>query len=803
MTESVRSLTRLSTAQVRWQCDPQSLGFETTAELKHDERIYGQDDAVEALRYGLETRTHGHNIYVRGLSGFGRMSLVRQMIEEIKPHCKPVPDRCYVYNVESPDQPKLITLPTGKGRHFCRALERFTHFLIEDLAAYLQSDRMKSRQRSLEENAQIEMKRIGEPFDRDLEAAGLALVPMQMGQNVQPVIMPVIEGEPRNFDDLQKYRQEGKLSDADFKALLERISEYEKKVADIGQEVAEAQTKHRESVVELYRNEASALIDHRLGPIRRGFPGEDVESFLDGVRQDLLENRLTDLGNISHYVRHYQANLVLGREEHNKGPVISETNPTLVNLLGKVEREVESSQAGMVSRSDHLMIKAGALLEADGGFLILDAQEILMEPGAWAALLRTLKTGLYELPSLDPLNVWAVPQLKPQAIPVDVKVVLVGDPEIFYLLDHAEPRFGSLFKVLADFSDTLPRDKTGFDAYTGVISRIVNRDDLLHFDAGAVACLIEHGARICGQQGRLTSRFARIADIAREASYLANHNGYKDAEGKAVVNADAVRDAVTRSKRRGDLPARYFRRMVSERTLKISVTGEEVGQVNGLAVTQAGPLTYGLPSRITASIGPGSAGAINIERESDLSGALHTKAFYILGGLMRHLLKVDHPMVFSASIAFEQTYGGIDGDSASGAEFCCLMSALTDVPINQQLAMTGAIDQKGNILPIGAATEKIEGFFDACKSLEYTGEQGVLIPEANADELMLREDVVEAVNEGNFHVYAVSTIQEALSLLTGIEAGERGVGGYPAETVLGMAEARADRFWEVARNGMR
>jgi len=801
MTDSVRRVCQLTYQQVRWRCEPNDLGFDNTTSVESNDQIYGQDDAVEALRYGLETRTHGHNIYVRGLSGFGRMSLVRQMIEEIKPHCKPVPDRCYVFNTLAPDQPKLITLPKGKGKPFCHALEQFVHFLKDDLAPYLQTDRVKSLQRSLEETAQAEMKKIGEPFDRELEEAGLALVPMQTGQNVTPVLMPVMDGEPKNFDDIQKMRQDGTLSDEEFKALFEKIATYEKKVAEIGQAVAIAQANHRESIIELFRAEASTVIDERLGPISRGFPGEDVQAFLKGMRTDLLENRLMDLANISKYLRRYQANLVLGHDEYSSCPVISETNPTMVNLLGNVEREFEQGNP-MTAHTDHLMIKPGALLQADGGFLILDAQEILMEPGAWAALLRTLKTGKYELPSLDALNGWAAPQLKPEPIPVDVKVVLVGDPEIFYLLDSAEPRFAGLFKVLADFSDTLSRDQAGFDAYIGVLSRVIKRDNLLPFDASGVARLIEHGARICGQKGRLTSRFARIADIAREASYLASHNGYQDASGQAVVNADAVRDAVARSKKRGDLPARYFRRLVAERTLLIDVTGAEVGQVNGLAVTQAGPLTYGFPSRITASIGPGSAGAINIERESDLSGALHTKAFFILGGLMRQLLKVDHPMAFSASIAFEQTYGGIDGDSASGAEFCCLMSALTDVPINQQLAMTGAIDQRGNILPIGAASEKIEGFYDACQSLEYTGQQGVLIPAANADELMLREDIVEAIEAGDFTVYAVSTIQQALSLLTGVEAGERGMSGYPADSIFGRAEARADRFWEVAKNGL-
>lgn len=794
MTEDVEQRCKLSAAEVRWECPKELLRFKSTRDVPVDERFFGQEEAIEALRYGLDTRNHGHNIFVRGISGLGRTALVHRMVEEYQPKCAPVPDRCYVHNFRSPEQVRLITLPTAEGRVFRHDMERFADFIEKELNLYLSSDRIKSRQRLLEEKAHEEMRRIGKPLEEELSKQGLAMMPMQVGSNMVPAIVPIIDGNAISFDKAQKLRVEGKISDKDFNDLMEKISVYEKKMADIGQEVIDAQIRHRDAVIELMKSEAESTIAARLKPIGNKWQGKDVEIFLHEVSEDILEHRLLDLGNIKRFTRNYRVNLILGREADSKGPVIVEVNPTVNNLFGTIEREFSTSD--MMVRSDHLMIKPGSLLLADGGFLILDAQDILTEPGAWSALLRTLKTSRYELTHMDFYGMWAAPQLKLEPIPIDVKIILIGDPRIFYMLDAYEPRFNHLFKILADFGDTLSRDEQGLNAYSAVIARLVRSEGLIDTDSNAVARLVEHGARICGERKRLTSRFSRIADICREASYLANK------DDRDMVTAEDVTRAIQQSKKRANLPARKFCRMIADQTLKLDVEGQTIGQVNGLAVTQAGPLTFGFPTRITASIGPGSSGAINIERESKLSGSVHTKGFLILSGLMRHLIKLDNPLAFSASIAFEQTYGGIDGDSASAAEFCCLLSALTEIPIKQYLAMTGAVDQKGNILPVGAVTEKIEGFYDACKELQLSGNQGVLIPRSNAEELMLREDLVKSIEAGEFSVYAVSTIHEALTVLTGVEAGERGKDGYESASLLGLAEMKARKYWESARQGM-
>ncbi len=426
---------------------------------------------------------------------------------------------------------------------------------------------------------------------------------------------------------------------------------------------------------------------------------------------------------------------------------------------------------------------------ADSGYLILDANDLISEPGAWRALMRTLRTGTLEI--VPPELGWMRHQIvtHPVPFPFHVRVILFGDVPTYYQLDHADPDFRELFKVLADFDNELNRDDESVRSYANVVAALCQSESLPPFHRSAVAELTEHGARIASRRGKLTARFGRIADIAGEAAFLA--------EGEVVVDKH-VKLAIDRTKARASLPSRKFFEMVENETIMVQTTGEVVGQVNGLAVMHSGPLTYGFPARITATIGPGSAGLINIEGRAQMSGSIHTKGFHILGGLLRHLLKTRHPVAFSASFAFEQSYGGIDGDSASGAEIICLLSALTDVPVDQGMAITGAIDQLGHLEAIGGVNEKIEGFFDACRYFGLTGEQGVVIPKSNAGDLMLREELVQACREGQFHIYAVDTIYDAIELLTGQSAGRINEDGrYPEETLLARAHDRVEEFWRL------
>jgi len=401
-----------------------------------------------------------------------------------------------------------------------------------------------------------------------------------------------------------------------------------------------------------------------------------------------------------------------------------------------------------------------------------------------------LKNKLLEIVPVEMAWPFSQPTLKPEPIEINVRVMLLGDSQTYYMLDNHDPDFPELFKVLADFDSEIERDVESFNNYAMPMSRLIAQEGLLAFDKTAVAALIEHGARVCARKDKLTANFPRVADLAREGDYLA-----LKAKDK-VVSSKHIYQAISRTKKRAGLPSKKFQQMLSNGTINIFTSGEHVGEINGLAVIHAGPVDYGFPSRITSTVAPGRAGVINIEGRAEMSGSIHTKGFQILGGLLRYLLPTKHPLTFSASIAFEQSYGGIDGDSASGAEFCCLISAITDIPISHEYAMTGAIDQHGRLQAIGGVNEKIEGFFDTCKAQGFTGSQGVIIPQSRAGDLMLRSDIQHAIKDQKFCIYAVNQVTDALEILCKTPAGVLIDGEYQKGTILSVAMEKAQLFWK-------
>lgn len=781
---------RLPTESLRWRCCPEDLGPVEAGDVPPFPGIVGQEDAIGALRFGLEIYAPGQNVYVRGLSGTGRLSTVSQILKEIQPMCPLASDHAYVHDFLQPQRPRLLTLPRGRGRDLQARVQLLIDFIADDLGQALSSDAMQERRRVLEERAATYSQEVAEPFDQELRRHGLTLVSVQMGSTVQPAMVPLVDGAPAPPERIEQMRERGELSDERIEEIKRSLASYGERFQQIGKELQRIQRGLATEVRNLFRAEARKLLETQTAEIAEAFPQEQVRTFLADIVHDVVERRLRSLKEPEAFTGMYRVNLVLGHEPDDPCPIVVENSPTVQNLLGTIEREL---LPGGVTRSDHTMITGGSLLRAQGGYLVLEAREVLQEPGAWKVLVRSLRSSQLEIVPPDSYLPWSRASLKPEPIPLQVKVVLIGDPGLYGLLDAYDPDFPHLFKVLADFDDSIELNIEGLRHYAGVLARIARDEGLPSFDRSAIAALAEHGARIAGRNDRLTTRFGRLVDLAREAAFLTTKST------KDKVSYEEVRAAVHRSRRRADLPSRRFRKLVTEGTLRIQTSGTVVGQVNGLAVMSAGPITYGFPARITATIGPGTAGAINIEREAQLSGAIHTKGFYIQGGLLRHLLRTEHPLAFSASIAFEQSYGGIDGDSASGAEMCCLLSALTEVPLRQDLAMTGAIDQHGHIQPVGAVTEKIEGFFDTCLDVGLTGTQGVVIPRTNVDNLMLRHDVVEHAAEGRFHVYAVDTIEEALEIFTGRTAGSRDESGeYPEGSLLRLAVDKAYEYWLLA-----
>jgi ATP-dependent Lon protease len=749
---------------------------------------------MAALSFGLEIDAPGQNVFVRGLTGTGRMTLVRRLLQDTTPICRPARDRCYVHNFTHPDRPRLIVLKHNSAAQFARRIDAVAAFVRDDLRTALSSQGIRARQTAIENAGSRAIDAVVKPFEEELREAGLGLVSVQVGPVAQAVLCPLVDGKPLPPDQLDALRQDNQFTEEDMAAFRSKEDAFRSTLQQVMHDVGRLRREYADSLSTLRENEARDILIELTRDIEADFPEPSVAIFLSELVSDAAARSVSTDKDQGDYTVRYAVNILVTHNDQDTCPIVLENTPTMANLLGTINRKIDRQG---VDRSDHTMIRPGALLRADGGFLILEARDILAEQGAWKSLVRTLRTGQLETVPPEMVTPWWTPSLKPQPIDINVKVILLGDADTYYMLDGYDPDFPNLFKVLADFDSSIPRTRESVDQYVGVLSRIIHDEALTHFDASGVAAMIEHGARIASRQDRLTTRFGRLADIAREASFVAKKTNTPH------VRSEEVKTAIRNSKLRANLPSRRFRERLADGTIRIATQGHVVGQINGLAVTQAGPLTSGFPVRLTASIGPGAIGIVNIEREAQLSGAIHTKGFYILGGLLRKLLRTIHPLTFHASIAFEQSYGGIDGDSASGAEVCCLLSALTELPIRQDLAMTGAIDQVGHIQSIGAVNEKIEGFFDTCQDVGLTGTQGVVIPKTNSPDLMLRDDVVEACAQGQFAIHAVDTVHEALEILTGVQAGIPGEDGeYPPNSLLGIAVDRAFEYWvRVSQSG--
>ena len=784
---------RLDPDCLRWTIDETALPFESTESVDPAEGVMGQPIAIEAMRFGVEIDAPGQNIYVRGVTGTGRMTLVRSVLDQLNPSARRRLDRCYVHHFARPDQPRLVTLPCGEGPAFRRAMKEVATFIGEGLGEALNSPALRARRDALKEETQAALKAITDPLEKELEEHGMKLVQLKAGPSTQTAIFPLHEGEPVPPDQYKKLAAEGQVSDEDLKRFEEEIEGYAKRLGEVSEQAGQAYRDGLKKLQEYMETETRKLLQGVTRDITMRWQTPAVNHFINEVIDDVIENRLgaDENDKLPDPDMIYGVNVLHTHAPENgedAGPVVVENTPTVANLLGSIEPEFLGNGKPV---SNYRGVRAGALVRADGGYLVLDARDVLVEPGAWRVLMRALRTGRVEISPSDLGWPYRQASLKPEPIDIQVRVILLGDGGLYYQLDAVDQDFSNLFKVLADFSSEIDRCDEGIQNYAGVIARLVRDEGLPHFTAGGVAAMVEHGARIAAREGKVTARFGRVADIAREAAFVARE------QGQDYVEREDVETTVARTKYRASLPSQRFQEMLSSGRIRVDTTGEVVGQVNGLAVINAGPLTYGFPSRITATIGAGRAGIIDIEAAASMSGSIHTKGFQILGGCLRFLLQAEHPLAFSASMAFEQSYGGIDGDSASGAEICCLISALTDVPIRQSFAMTGAIDQHGNIQPIGGVNEKIEGFFDACRERGLTGDQGVVIPTANAGDLMLRGDVVTACREGRFGIHAVASVMEALEVLTGLRAGPRDASGrYPEAEILEIARDKAREYWQ-------
>ncbi|MCF6319349.1 MAG: AAA family ATPase [Proteobacteria bacterium] len=787
MTNETIKKTKLNWKQVRWSCNVKELTFKTTKDVEPVANIIGRKEALDALQYSIESRAFGQNAFVRGLQGTGRLEMIYTFLRNNHPKMQEKHDQCYVANFLQPDRPRLITLPAGEAKFFKRWMKKLSDYITKDLNNQLESDSVKNKKLAIETTSQEAIKKLSDPFEKELTKKQLVLVNYKTDNGMQTVISPLFEDKPVNPEQWQALLKEDKIKPDQQKIIQENIAKFNLKLQDMMKEVNHIKYGQTESIQELIEKKARQLLHAQTAGISKKFHTTSVQEYLDDVAEDVIEQFFYSQKEQFYPHLRYNVNILVSHMKNNDCPIIVERVPTLAKLLGTIESKWGEKGPEL---SDHMSITAGTLMRADGGFLVLDARELLSEAGAWKILTRTIKNQLLEIVPAAMSWPFSQPTLKPEPIPLNLRVIILGDARTYYMLDNHDPDFPDLFKVLVDFDSEIDRNPESYQNYAAVISRMVQQENLLHFDNTGVAALIEHGARICSRNNKLTTNFPRVADLAREAQYLASK------ENSKLITQQHVNNAIIRTKLRGGLASNKFQQMLSNGAINLFTNGAQVGEINGLAVIHSGPVVYGFPSRITATVAPGRAGVINIEGRADMSGSIHTKGFAILGGLLRHLLPTPHPLTFSASIAFEQSYGGIDGDSASGAEFCCLISAITHIPISQEYAMTGAIDQHGRLQAIGGVNEKIEGFFDTCKAQGFTGTQGVIIPESNAGDLMLRTDVQQAVKAGQFSVHAVSHVTQALEILCKQPAGILINGEYPENSILFKAMEKSNLFWK-------
>jgi len=788
------------------RCDLARLDFETTTDLQDLEEVIGQDRALEAIRFGAAIEQNGYNLFVLGAPGTGKHTTVAQFLKDKAASEAVPPDWVYLNNFTAPHQPKALSLPTGQGRELQSAMVHLVDELHTAVPAAFESEDYRNRRQALEDAARERQENAFQGLREKAEEKHIALVRTPLGF----AFAPMHEGgvmEPKAFNA---------LPEAERKRIEGEIEKLQSELEQVVKHIPTWAMEHRDALREFNRQITAQTLDQPIdGLIARfgDFPG--LGTYLEEVREDLIENvhRLLQLEIAAHQgpagdapgpglapgpasgtmngFKRYAVNLMVSGEGEEGAPIVFEDNPTLQNLIGRVEHI--SDMGALVT--DFTLIKAGALHRANGGYLILDARKVLSQPFSWDALKRALKGGKVRIESAGQmLSLVSTVSLEPADIPLKAKVILCGEPLFYYLLDHYDPEFSTLFKVAADFDESMSRAAEGEPLFARLLATMVRREGLRPLDRAAVARVIEHSARLAQDTEKLSINLRAVVDLLREAEFFAGEAGDK------VTEAKHIQQAIDAQIRRADRLRERSYESIQRGFVLLDTEGATVGQVNGLSVLQLGRFAFGRPSRITASVRMGAGKVIDIEREVELGGPLHSKGVLILSSYLASHFAIDKPLSLAASLVFEQSYGGIDGDSASSAELYALLSALAEIPIKQNLAVTGSVNQNGQVQVIGGVNEKVEGFFDICNQRGLTGDQGVLIPAANQKHLMLRRDVVDAVSQGRFNVYPIETIEQGIEMLTGLPAGRRDAEGhFPEGSVNRLVEDRLIAFAQARR----
>jgi len=762
------------------------LAFATTDDLASFDGILGQPRAEAALTFGLAMERDGYNLFALGADGTGRHFSVRQYVEAAAAKRPRPQDWCYVFNFEQPNRPQVLALPAGRGGELRRELAELIEAVQAALLAAFQSEEVQTRREVVEQEFRSLQEKALEALGEEARQNGLAMVRTPMGLIFAPLAGTEVV-TPEAFENLPE------ADKARYSQLIEQLQE---KLQKVLRQAPRWQAERRAKIRQLRREVTRFTIEPLLVELRRAFADlPAVLAHLDRGAADIEHNAKAFVqeegeegsgGEGKPTLKRYQVNLLVDHREAAGAPVVSEDNPTYANLLGRIEQQAQ--MGNLVT--DFTLIQAGALHRANGGYLLLDALQLLRQPYAWDGLKRALESRRLRIETLaQSLGLISTTSLEPEPMPLDLKVVLTGDRALYYLLSAYDPDFSRLFKVAADFAEDLARSPASEADYARLLARLIREEQLRPFERAAIARLLEESARLAGDGERLSLHSSAMVDLLREAELLAG-------SAAATVDAQHVERAIAAQIYRADRYRERWLEEVRRGTFLFDTAGAVVGQINGLAVVQLGSFAFGHPSRITARVRLGEGEVINIEREVDLSGPFHSKGVLILTGFLGERFARQRPLALAASLVFEQSYAGIEGDSASMAELCALLSAIAGIPLFQRLAMTGSVDQRGRSQPIGGVNEKIEGFFEVCRQRGLSGDQGVIIPRTNLKHLMLRREVVSAVERGAFHIYAVDDVDDCLELLSGVAAGERGADGlFPPGSFNRRVE---DRLAELA-----
>ncbi len=753
---------RIAVEDLKCSCDARDFNFNTTDEIEpFEEGIIGQDRAEQAMELGFRVKQDGYNIFITGLTGTGRTTYAKTLARKKSRKKDVPPDFCYVYNFKNSEEPKALSLPAGKGAQLKNDMQELIKELQEEIPKLFESEEYEKSKNELMSSYQESSNKLMQEFENKISKKGFVL------QNTSQGLIPVPldeEDNPIKQEDFQQMEEEQK------KEIREQSQEIQNEMEQVMRKIRGIKTEAREELENLEKKVGLSVLQPIIDNLRYKYDkSQDIISYLDDVQQDIINNldKFNDdnkdnkspmsikSGNKDFFLR-YQINLLVDNKELDGAPVIYEPNPTYYNLFGKIEAR---GQFGTFT-TDFTMIKSGAVHRANGGYLILKTKDVLTKPFSWETLKRILINQEIAVENIgEQYRTIPVITLKAEAIPVDIKIIMIGSPYIYQLLYNYDEEFKKLFKIKADFDTEMKRNQKNMDKFASFISCICKKEGIRHFTAEAVSQIIEYSCRLTGDTKKLSTRFNEIMELLYEANTMA------ELAKNEYVEKSNVLKAIAEKEKRSNLVEEKIQEMIVRGHILIDTDGKKAGQINGLSVYQTGHYSFGRPSRITAQTYLGRKGVINIEREAKMSGKIHNKAVLILSGYLGGKYAQDKPLTLSASLAFEQSYGGIEGDSASCAELIALLSAISGIPIRQDLAITGSLNQLGDVQPIGGVNEKIEGFFRVCKEMGLSGKQGVVIPVQNVDNLMLKQEILEAVKNNNFNIYNINNIDEAIELM--------------------------------------